>query len=104
MTNKELDVLTQQVEKLSPSEQLLLIERIVALLRTRASVQDEPAADELETWEQYELQALLNDHQPMTTSEIVAAGLFGGWEDLGIEDSLAWVQAQRAKGKGRYSW
>jgi len=34
---------------------------------------------------------------PMTGSEIVQAGLLGGWEDEGIVDSEAWVDELRGK-------
>jgi len=32
---------------------------------------------------------------PMTGAEIVKAGLVGGWEDEGIDDSALWVEEQR---------
>jgi hypothetical protein len=102
MTTPELDYLTAQVEKLKPDEQLLLIERIVALLRNSTLAQEEATHAEAETWDIDELQALLNDNHPITTQEIVAQGFFGGWEDLDITDSLTWVEQQRAKTRGRY--
>jgi hypothetical protein len=104
MTDQQLEHLTEQVEKLSPDEQLMLIERIAALLRTRAGQPKERPQAEDETWDEEELRQLLNDNHPMTTQEIVEAGLFGGWEDMGIEDSLVWVEQQRAKTRNRYSW
>jgi hypothetical protein len=104
MTYPELDQITRQVEKLKPYEQLLLMERIIALLRSQTIDLAEDDNLEIETWEREELEQLLNDNRPMTTQEIVVAGLFGGWEDLEIEDSLAWVKQQRAKTRTRYSW
>jgi len=32
---------------------------------------------------------------PMTGAEIVKAGLVGGWENAGIDDSTRWVEEQR---------
>jgi hypothetical protein len=34
---------------------------------------------------------------PMTGAEIIAAGLLGGWEDMGITDSVQWIEEQRQK-------
>ncbi len=34
-----------------------------------------------------------------TGQEIVEMGLLGGWEDMGIEDSVVWIQEQRRKRK-----
>lgn len=42
--------------------------------------------------------------QPMTGAEIVAAGLTGGWQDVGIEDGAAWVEEVRRKRKERRAW
>lgn len=36
---------------------------------------------------------------PLTGAEIVAAGLTGGWSDLNIADSAAWVEDVRRKRK-----
>lgn len=45
--------------------------------------------------------------EPMTGSEIVKAGLLGGWEHLGIQDANEWVDEQRRKrresGRGELS-
>ena len=35
--------------------------------------------------------------KPKTGKEIVEQGLVGGWEDMGITDSVAWVEEQRRK-------
>jgi len=42
--------------------------------------------------------------EPMTGKEIVEAGLLGGWEHLGIEDSVAWVEEQRRKHRRQFNW
>lgn len=108
MTNQDVDLLAKQFEaqvgQLSQSEQLLFIERIIAFMRSQATSQTETTLAEPETWDSEELQQLLSDNHPMTTQEIVEAGLFGGWEDMQIQDSLEWVQRQRAKTRGRNTW
>ena len=45
-------------------------------------------------WTQEDLDRALQT-TPMTGAEIVKAGLVGGWEDAGIEDSVRWVEEQR---------
>jgi len=35
--------------------------------------------------------------EPMTGAEIVAAGLTGGWADMGIADGAEWVNEQKRK-------
>lgn len=96
MTVTELDHITTLIEALQPSDQLLLAERILAGLRHSltppVSAPENPDADEPqpsgETWDEEELQALLNDNHPMTTREIVEAGLVGTWADMGIEPPI----------------
>ena len=55
---------------------------------------DVPEPDEQFTPE--EIKELLT-FTPTSGAEIVAAGLVGGWEDMGITDSVAWVEEQRRK-------
>jgi hypothetical protein len=38
---------------------------------------------------------------PMTGTEIVKAGLVGGWEEAGIADGASWVDEQRSKRRER---
>lgn len=42
------------------------------------------------------------ESEPLTGAEIVARGLTGGWKDLGIEDSVAWVKEQKRKPRERH--
>jgi hypothetical protein len=53
------------------------------------------AAVEGEDFTPAEIDALMAGASPMSGAEIVAAGLTGGWEELGIEDPVAWVEAMR---------
>jgi len=56
-----------------------------------------------EAWTQEELERAIKI-EPMTGSEIVKAGLTGGWEDLGITDSVEWVNEQRRQSRERRVW
>jgi hypothetical protein len=42
--------------------------------------------------------------KPKSGKEIVEQGLIGGWEDMGITDSVAWVEEQRRKRRERNRW
>ncbi len=53
---------------------------------------------------EHEIDELLRT-TPLTGAEIVAAGLTGGWSDLDIRDSAAWVEDMRRQRKEkRSSW
>lgn len=112
MTITKLDFITTLVDALEPSDQLLLVERILAGIRHSLTPptpepenhdEDEPQPSG-EIWDEEELQALLNDNHPMTSREIVEAGLVGTWADMGIEDSVAWLEERRAKKRQRNAW
>ena len=57
---------------------------------------DTPLSDE-------EITGLLKS-EPLTGAEIVAQGLTGGWKELGITDSVAWVEEQKRKRRERHKW
>ena len=61
-------------------------------------------AAEDETWTQEELDELLRPVKPMTGREMAEAGLLGGWEELGITDSVAWLEEQRNKRQRKLNW
>ena len=104
MTDKELDLLTQQVEKLSQRDQLLFLERLVAMIRNQLEETTEIDADSDVTWTDEEIAELLTPKEPMTGKKMVEAGLIGGWEHMGIEDSAEWVNEQRAKRRKKLNW
>ncbi len=52
--------------------------------------------NEVEEFTEEEVKNLLT-FTPKTGAEIVAAGLTGGWQDMGINDSVTWVEEQRRK-------
>ena len=55
------------------------------------------------TWTDEELEHIVNP-QPKSGAEIVALGHTGGWEHKGIEDSVAWIKAQRRQRKETRGW
>jgi hypothetical protein len=56
----------------------------------RVTIEVAPTAD----WSSQELAEALRI-EPLTGAEMIAAGLTGGWEGAGIEDSIEWVARQR---------
>lgn len=56
-----------------------------------------------EAWDLEELTGALK-LEPMTGSEIVEAGLLGGWEGQGITDANEWVEEQRRRRREQRSW
>lgn len=58
---------------------------------------------EVETFTEEEVKNLLI-FTPKTGAEIVAAGLMGGWQDMGITDPVAWVEEQRRKQREARQW
>ena len=56
-----------------------------------------------EPWDLEELTGALK-LEPMTGSEIVKAGLLGGWENQEITDANEWVEEQRRKRREQQPW
>ncbi|MCI0711636.1 MAG: hypothetical protein L0154_15885 [Chloroflexi bacterium] len=96
MTDHEFDLLTKQVEKLDYQHQLLLVERLVALIE-----QHERFSQTEDTWTAEELAELLKPQKALTGKEMVEQGFIGGWEDMGIEDGAEWVNQQKALRKAK---
>jgi cytochrome c2 len=55
-------------------------------------------------WTDEELAEILTPKQPLTGQEMVEQGYIGGWEDLGIEDSVEWLEQQKAKRRTKHQW
>lgn len=96
----------QRLQDLSEQKKVTIDEILLRLLDNYASmltqVEDKEASDE--TWTEEELAELLKPKKPMTGKEIVEAGLIGGWENMGIEDSVEWVKQQRAARRRKINW
>lgn len=56
-------------------------------------------------WTDEEIAELTKPGKPATGAEIVALlEKYGGWEDIGITDSVAWLEEQRRKRRERNQW
>lgn len=64
-------------------------------------LEDESASEP--AWTEAEIAEMIRP-DPKTGAEIVALGHTGGWEHLGITDSLTWVEAQRRKRRAKRGW
>ena len=64
-----------------------------------------PTADvpQAEEFTEEEVKNLLT-FAPKTGAEIVASGLTGGWQDMGITDPVDWVEEQRLKQQKARQW
>jgi beta-lactamase class D len=97
MADLPFDEIVELALQLSPGEQARLMERLAASVREvldesgEKVTDDEPLTDE-------EIAEMLKV-EPMTGTEIVAAGLTGGWADMGITDGAEWVNEQKRKRK-----
>ena len=60
------------------------------------------------TWTEAELDELFKPKKALTGREIVekhlATGVIGSWADMGITDSVEWLEQQRAKRRNKYQW
>lgn len=63
----------------------------------------EPEASDDETFTDEELADLFT-YIPTSGADAIAQGLTGVWEDMGIEDSVAWVEEQRRKQREKRKW
>jgi len=99
-TPSELGHILDYVRKLDAATRKLLIQQIQSI---DADFNGESEASDAESWTKEELANLINP-TPMTGKEIAEAGLLGGWEDMGIEDSVNWVNQQKAKRRRKYQW
>ena len=107
MPNLEISTqVAQKLQDLSEQTKASVNDILLKLLDNYASVftqvEDREVSDE--TWTNEELAELLRPKRPLTGKEIVEAGLLGGWEDRGIEDSVEWVRQQRAARRRKINW
>lgn len=107
----------QRLHDLSEQTQTTVDEILSRLLDSYGamlvSVSDDMAGDDATdnnganndvTWTDEELAELLKPQKPLTGKEIVEQGYIGGWEDMGIEDSVEWLAQQKAKRRKKYQW
>ncbi len=96
---KKLDELSRQTQKSADEVLLWLLDTYGHTLT------DEPQAPtEDVTWTDEEIKELLTPREPLTGKQIAEKGLLGGWKDMGITDSLEWLEEQRAKRRNKFTW
>ncbi len=101
MSDIEFDEVVEKALQLSPAEQARLMERLAMSVRTVLDTDTVPEAPEA-TWTAEEVAELMKV-EPMTGAEIIAAGLTGGWADLGISDGAEWVNEQKRKRRAKWN-
>lgn len=94
MDRPHFDDVLEQALVLSPTEKARLMERLAAAIQDEF-IEHEAVTDE-ELWTDDELVAMMQP-EPMTGAEIIAAGLTGGWSNMGISGGGEWVNAQKQK-------
>jgi len=95
----------------SPYKRLLLIIELpdevaqnnITLVKVSNGNASDTIADDEIAWTDEEIAEMLQP-DPKTGAEIVALGHTGGWEHLGIEDSVEWLQEQRRKRREARGW
>lgn len=96
----------EKLQQVANESQKSVDEVVLWLLDRYTEAQEmEPtvSADD-EPWTDEELAELLTPKEPLTGKEIVEKGLLGAWKDMGITDSVEWLEQQRAKRRKKYQW
>ena len=87
----------EKLQELSNQSGKTVDELLTIFLEEYQVIQKESALVEEGVWTAEEIAEMLQPKTPLTGKEIVALGLLGGWADMEIEDSVEWLQRQRAK-------
>ncbi len=107
MTQLEINPTTaQKLQEISQQAHKSVDEILLLLLNNFGHTvieSDEPTQDDV-TWTEEELAELLKPQKPLTGKEMVDGGFIGGWEDMGITDSVEWVDKQRVKRRKKFDW
>lgn len=95
MATPELNKIYQMIDSLSDREKWLLFEYVSDSIQPATESGD--STDQEEGFTEEEIKEMLKPKKPLTGKEMVERGFVGGWEDMGIEDSVEWVAQQRKK-------
>ena len=101
MSDVQFEEVVELALQLNPADQARLMERLASVMVHALAPDDEDV--EALPWTDEEIAAMMTAH-PMTGAEIVAAGLTGGWADMGITDGAEWVNEQKRKRKETRGW
>lgn len=99
MTDLDISTTTaERLKQLSEQEQVSVDELLTRLINRYGAITTE--RDDVE-WGEAELANLLQPREALTGREIVekhlASGVIGSWADMGIEDSVEWLNQQKAR-------
>lgn len=100
MSDLEFEDVLSHALQLSPAEQARLVEHLAASMRAALDRNHVPESFEA-SWTAEEVIELMKI-EPLTGAEIIAAGLTGGWEDMGITDGAEWVNEQKRKRRAKW--
>lgn len=75
----------------------------ITLVKVSNGNASDTIADDETAWTDEEIAEMLQP-DPKTGAEIAKNPAIGAWADMGIEDSVAWVEEQRRKRRMRYQW
>lgn len=95
-----LEEVVNQALRLAPQDQARRVARVATAMGQELAA---PQPEDVEPLTDEEIADMLRP-EPMTGTEIVAAGLTGGWADMGITDGAEWVQEQRRKRWEQHVW
>ena len=90
------------IDSLSDREKRLLFEYVSDSIQPTPQPGDSAAQETGFTEE--EVEDILKPKKPLTGKEMVELGFVGGWEDMGIEDSVVWLEQQKAKRRNKFQW
>ena len=84
--------------QLDSAELARLMEHLASALHERlAEDTANESADDIEAFTPEEVAEMLRPGKKLTFDELIEQGILGGWADMGINDSVEWIQAQRRK-------
>ena len=106
MATPELDKIYQMIDSLSDREKWLLFEYVSDSIQPTSEPSDR--VDQEEGFTEEEIKKMLTPKPSLTGKEIVEkhlkSGVIGSWADMGIEDSVEWLEQQRAKRRNKFQW
>ena len=106
MATPELDKIYQMIDSLSDREKRLLFNYVSSSIQSTSESDD--STDEQVGFTEEEIKEMLAPKPALTGREIVEkhlkSGEIGSWADMGITDSVEWLQEQRAKRRNKFQW
>ena len=83
--------------QLDSAELARLMERLASALHERLVEDTASESTDIEAYTPEQVAEMLRPGKKLTFDELIEQGILGGWSDMGITDSVDWIQAQRRK-------